>query len=444
MDVVVEGQAYFQGRLIKCCIGIDEGKISEVKKIIKGDKNFDYGDKLILPGAIDSHVHFRDPGFTHKEDFSTGSIAAAFGGVTCVLDMPNTNPQTTNADALREKIRIASSKSFVDFGMFAGITEKCDIESLSKHATAFKIYLASTTGDMYIEDNESLKNLFSKIENTGKTVAVHCEDNSLMNMKIQATTLLDHLKSRPNESERSGILRAISMAGRARLHLCHVSTKEGVELIRSFKSDDLNCREILNKNMPSAISNPILTSEVTPHHLFLNTDSDVGAFGKVNPPLRTPEDQDALWQALKEGLIDTIASDHAPHTLEEKENFQKALSGMPGVETMLPLMLYRVKHDRFDMHRLIDAICTKPSIIYGLNKGAIEPGMDGDLIVVDMREEREIKGEELHSKCGWTAFEGLDGVFPRSTFVRGEQVIRDWSIEGDVGFGDYVNTKKKS
>ncbi len=438
MDVVVEGRAYLKSGLTKCCIGIDDGKISAIKKMIKGDRHFDYGDKLILPGAIDSHVHFRDPGLTHKEDFVTGSLAAAFGGICCVIDMPNTVPQTTTLTALKNKITIAERKSFVDFGLFAGVNEKSDIDALSKYATAFKIYLASTTGDMNIHENDLLPSIFKKIEKTGKTVSVHCEDDALIDRSIKPSSLHDHLRSRPDESEVSGIKKAISTAGNAKSHLCHVSSKEGVELIKQYKSPVRKGDEPTESSLDTAVSKRPITSEVTPHHLFLNSDSELGAYGKVNPPLRGPNDQNALWTALREGTIDTIASDHAPHTVEEKENFEKAPAGLPGVETMVPLMLSQVKHGKFDLHRLIHAVCVKPGCLFGFNKGILEAGRDGDLMVVDMREEKIIKGKELHSKCGWTPFEGFEGVFPRSTFVRGEVVIKDWSVEGDKGFGKYV------
>lgn len=438
MDVVVEGQAYLKSGLIKCCIGIDDGKISAIKKIIKGDRHFDYGDKLILPGAIDSHVHFRDPGLTHKEDFETGSLAAAFGGVCCVIDMPNTIPQTITLETLKDKIAIATRKSFVDFGLFAGVNERSDIDVLSEHATALKIYLASTTGDMNIPEYDSLPSIFKKIEKTGKTVSVHCEDDALIDGNIKPSSLNDHLRSRPKQSEVSGIKRAISTAGNAKLHLCHISSKESVDLIKRLKSPVKKREEPTESGHKATVSKPLFTSEVTPHHLFLNSDSELGAYGKVNPPLRGLNDQNALWTALREGMIDTMASDHAPHTVEEKESFQRAPSGLPGVETMVPLMLSQVKHGKFDLHRLISAVSVKPAHLFGLNKGILEEGQDGDLIVVDMREERMIKGKELHSKCGWTPFEGFDGVFPRSTFVRGDAVIKDWSVEGESGFGQYA------
>lgn len=416
MEVVVEGNAFVNGDIVKCCIGIEEGKIKAIKKILKGDKHFDFGEKLILPGGIDAHVHFRDPGMTHKEDFKSGTKSAAYGGVTCALDMPNTIPPTTNIEALQDKMRIASSKAFVDFGLFAGVSQNSDIKALSESAIGFKIYLATTTGEMLIKDYVVLPDLFERIGKTDKPVSIHCEDEALINKASKPDSLKAHLKSRPNDCEASGIEKVIADLNDAKIHICHVSTKEGARLI-----EDAN-----------------VTSEVTPHHLLLNYNSNLGAFGKVNPPLREQEDQEALWTALNQGKIDIIASDHAPHTLEEKEKFEDAQSGIPGVETMLPLMLSLLKHGKFGLERLVNAISERPGEIFNLDKGKLGPGYDADIIVVDMWKETEIKGKHLHSRAGWTPFEGFSAVFPKFTFVRGEVVIEDWELTGEKGYGRMV------
>jgi dihydroorotase len=416
MEVVIEGNAFISGELIKCCIGIENGKISSIKKILKGTTHYDFGDKLILPSGIDAHVHVRDPGFTYKEDFTTGSACAAYGGISCILDMPNTKPPAITKEVLQDKRRIAESKSHIDFGLLAGVSESADIKELSKFSTAFKIYLASTTGEMQIKDYNVLNRILTEIKDTEKTTCIHCEDDTKLNKSLKPRSLKEHLAARPNIAEAS----AIEMVGKnhneAKVHICHVSTKEGADLVSKYP----------------------FTSEVTPHHLFLNSDSKIGPKGKVNPPLREVEDQDALWNALRKGTIDILASDHAPHTLEEKENFEKAPSGMPGVETMFPIMLSRVKHNKFELNRLVNAQCERPAEIFGINKGRLEPGYDADIIMVDMRAENKIKGENLHSKCDWTAFEGFSAVFPKYTFLRGEIVIEDWELTGDLGLGCMV------
>ncbi len=416
MEVVIEGNAYLKGDIVKCCIGVEEGRISAIKKILKGDSHYDFGEKLILPAGIDAHVHLREPGMTYKEDFATGTVSAAYGGISCVLDMPNTVPPVTNTTALQEKARIAKIKAVVDVGLYAGVSLNCDIETLSRSAVAFKVYLASTTGEMAIDDYGALPGIFEQISRTNKVVCVHCEDKALINTNLKPKSLKTHQKSRPNQCEASGIEKAIKCHDNAQVHICHVSTQEGVKLVK----------------------NPEVTSEVTPHHLFLDYTSKLGAMGKVNPPLREQKDQDALWNALNQGTIDILASDHAPHTLSEKEVFEDAPSGMPGVETMLPLMLSRVKHGKFELARLMGAISEKPGEIFGINKGRIEVGYDADLLMIDAMKETEIKAKHLHSKCGWTPYEGFPAVFPKFTFVRGEVVIEDWELVGGRGFGRVV------
>jgi dihydroorotase len=416
MELVIEGNAYIDENLTKCCIGVEEGKIKAIKKILKGDKHRDFGEKLILPGGIDSHVHFRDPGMTHKEDFGSGTESAAYGGITCVLDMPNTIPPVTSQEVFFEKARIADIKAFVDYGLFAGVSEKSDIRNLSKSAIGFKIYLASTTGEMLIDDYDSLDSIIGVIGKTEKPVAVHCEDEYLIDKITTPVTLRGHLKSRPNESEKSAIEKVIKLRDKAKIHVCHVSTSEGAKLIENAQ----------------------VTSEVTPHHLFLNSSSKLGPLAKVNPPLRKWEDQEALWKVLNQGTIDILASDHAPHTLEEKEHFENAPSGIPGVETMLPLLLSFIKHGKFELGRFVNAVSERPGEIFGINKGKLREGYDADFIVIDMRKEIEIKAKNLHSKAGWTPYNGFSAVFPRFTFVRGEMVIEDWELVGERGFGRMV------
>jgi dihydroorotase len=297
------------------------------------------------------------------------------------------------------------------------VNPNCDIEAFAKSAIAYKIYLAITTGEMLIDDYEKLDGIFKRIGNTKKPVCIHCEDEKLINKTRKPKSLKEHLKNRPNKSEESGIKKVIEKKNDAKAHICHVTTSEGVNLLENTE----------------------ITSEVTPHHLFLTSNSKIGSLGKVNPPLRLPIDQDTLWNALNQGAIDIIASDHAPHTLDDKENFENSPSGIPGVETMLPLMLSLVKHNKFQLTRLVNAVSERPCQIFDLNKGKLETGYDGDIIVVDMRKETEISAKDLHSKAGWTPFEGFSAIFPRFTFVRGEVVIEDWELTGDMGFGKIVS-----
>lgn len=415
MEVVVEGNCFVSGRIERCCIGIEKGKIVAVAKALEGDRKFDFGPKLIIPGAIDCHVHFRDPGLTQKEGFSSGSLAAVHGGVTCVFDMPNTKPATTTVEAVDEKIGIASAKSMVDFGLFAGILPGINVQALAPKCIGFKLYMAGTTGGLLVPSPESVRKEIAAVGAAGKVLAVHAEDESLRRKETERD-LGDHLKNRGNDCEASAIRKIRAAASACRLHICHVSARE---------------------SLPLLVKAPNLTTEVTPHHLLLDRTANLGTKGKVNPPLRRREDRQAMFQALKNGDFDIVASDHAPHTQDEKdEDFEYAPTGMPGVETMLPLMLQLVRDRHINLDNLVRMLCERPGQIFGLPKGRIAPGYDADLVVVDLMEGCEIKADRLHSKCGWTAFEGMPAIFPKAVFLRGEIIVEGGSVVGErIGRG---------
>src|SRR3989339_1084597 len=306
MELVVEGECYISGRFERACIGIDGGRISAIARNLEGDRRIDFGSRKILPAAIDSHVHFREPGMTHKEDFGTGSLAALHGGVSCVLDMPNTVPPTTTMSALDEKTEAAASKSLVDFGLFAAVRPGVDIAGLAPRVAGFKLYMAGTTRDLLVPSLASVEREIAEVARSRKVLAVHAEDESLRRKDL-ASNLSDHLRNRGNDCEASAI-RKVARAGEAcRLHICHVSSKDSLSL---------------------ALGQPNMTAEVTPHHVLLDRDRPLGTYGKVNPPLRTRADRQALFLAFKQGRFDTMASDHAPHTIDEKkEDFDFAPSG---------------------------------------------------------------------------------------------------------------------
>jgi len=425
MNLVIEGKSYVNGSFQNCCIGIEDGKIIDVKKILKGDKHLNFGNNLILPAGSDIHVHFREPGMTHKEDFSSGSASAAFGGISCVFDMPNTIPQTTSIKELNEKISLASKKSFVDFGVYAGATNNNieDLEVLATKCSGFKIYLGSSTNTLKF-NKKNLKDALQKISKTNKPVLFHAEDEELLlNNKRVENNLFDHLKFRPSICEFTSIKDIFKEAQKINLkvHICHISSIEGLELL---------------KKRPKNI-----TCGVTPHHALLNAEKNnfLKTFFKVNPPIRSELDKEALFNALKNGKVDVIESDHAPHTIEEKEVvFDDAPSGMPGVETMLPLFLFLAKKDVISFSKIISTICEKPAEILNVSKGKIQIGKDADLIVVDIKEETRIKSEGLHSKCKWSAFEDWKAIFPKCVFIRGESVIEDNEISVSKGFGRFV------
>ena len=425
MSLSVEGKIYSNGSFEKCCIKVEDGKIKEVKKIIKCDEHIYFRNKLILPAGVDLHVHFRDPGMTHKEDFYHGSIAAAYGGIGCVFDMPNTIPQTTNIQSLEDKINEAGKKSVVDFGIYAGINnENLDkIESIGKKCNGFKIFLGNSTVSMLF-DNKKLREAFDLIRLTEKPAFIHAEDEEcLIKHKSIEKNLSDHMSFRPSICEEIAIKNILhaSFGINSNIHICHLSSCEGLELLKNRARN--------------------ITCGVTPHHSLLSVDKNLvtSSFYKVNPPIRTSFDKESLFNAVKNGVVDILESDHAPHTQEEKGlEFDEAPSGLPGVETMYPLFLYLVKKEALSLQRLVNMISTKPSDIVGIAKGRIQKGYDADFIVVDMKDDCRIKAENLHYKCGWTPFEDWPAVFPKDVFIRGKHVIQDSELIADKGSGSKV------
>lgn len=417
MELVVEGECYISGRFERACIGIDGGRIVALAKNLEGDTRLDFGSRKILPAAIDSHVHFREPGMTHKEDFATGSLAALHGGVSCVLDMPNTVPPTATVSALDDKAKAAASKSLVDFGLFAAVRPGVDIASVAQRAIGFKLYMAGTTGDLLVPSLSSVEKQLAEVARSGKVLAVHAEDEALRR-KEPAKGLDDHLRNRSGDCEASAIRKITKARGSCRLHICHVSSKDSLPLVRG---------------------QPGVTCEVTPHHILLDRDRQLGTLGKVNPPLRTRADRQALFLAFKQGMFDTMASDHAPHTIDEKkEDFDFAPSGMPGVETMFPVMLQHVKDKHLALPTVVKALCERPGDLFGIKKGRIDIGYDADLAVLDFADVRNVKAENMYSKCGWTAYEGMPAVFPRAVIVRGVLVMRDGEQTGEFRGRDVV------
>lgn len=473
LDLVVEGNAYLDGKINKCCIGIENGKIIEIKKILKGDQHLDFGDKLILPAGSDIHVHFRDPGFPNKEDFGTGTMAAAFGGISFVMDMPNTKPPVISKDTVLDKVKIAKKKAYTDFGIYSSISPKAtldEIKSIASECTAFKIYLASTTGKLLFSDLGSLSTVLYQINESGRIPVVHAESEAIIRKhklsgenKKKLKSLHDHLLSRPNSAEVEAISNLLDIAHqweiskdnsgtdpipkpKMHIHLCHITCAETVGLLTNyykthFTKNEHNHEKTTNKSItPNLDSKTRITCEVTPHHLLLNEKNQLGSYGKVNPPLRRAEDQAALWSALADGTIQILVSDHAPHTIDEKnQEFDFAPAGIPGVETLMPLMLSNHKHHNIRLDRLVEACSLNPATLFSLPKGRLAPGLDGDLIVVDFYNEERIKVKNLHSKCDWSPFDNMDAIFPILTIVRGNIIVKDGNLESDPGIGKFYN-----
>ncbi|MCK4757900.1 MAG: dihydroorotase [Thermoplasmata archaeon] len=399
-EVVVKGKILFGEEIQTVCIGMDEGKITVMGKHLEGDKTLDFSKYLILPGGVDIHTHMRDPGFTYKEDFDTGTEAAAFGGTTTILDMPNTSPPTETPESLKDKLDIVGPKANVDYGLYAALTPHSDIPALKELAIGFKLFMAETTSAPSSDWKKVLSKLMSP-ELAGEVVSVHAEDLSKFE-KVNVPSLSGHDKARNVKAELSAVKEILEVETAARLHIAHVTTPLALEIAEEH------------------------SLEATPHHLFLNSSSDLGAFGKVNPPLRRLDYQGSLFSTFIQGRINIIASDHAPHTRDEKSaGFMEAPSGVPGVETRIPLMLGLIKSEQASLGLIQETCCHLPARLFGLRKGRIDVGYDADLAVYDIKQITKINGHDLHSKCGWTPFENFNAIFPSHVMLAGNMIINE-------------------
>lgn len=370
-------------------IAVEGGKIVAMEKNISepAKRTIDCSNKHILPGMIDAHVHCREPGAILKENFESASHAAAAGGVTTIIDMPNTSPPTITYEALEEKRELAKRGCMVDYGFHFGVTDdNLDEVKRAENVIGFKCYLGKTTGNILIRDLKNLEKTFA----TRKGIFVIHLGNDI-------ETVLTLAKKHS-----------------ARVHITHISTAKELEILKSARSD-------------------LVTADVTPHHLFLNEHEveKQGSFVKVAPLLGRREDQEALWQGIDEGLILMIASDHAPHLKYEKElPFAEAPAGVPGLETTLPLLLNMVSEKRLTIEKVIELIAENPAKIFGMqHTGKLEIGYDANIAVVDLNLEKEVRNENLFTKCGWSPFHGwkLKG-WPIITVVNGKVVFENGRI----------------
>lgn len=378
-DILIEKEKIVK---IYSCSEVEELDIDE---IIDVDRNW------VLPGVMDVHTHMRDPGLSHKEDFETGSKACAKGGVTTFIDMPNTVPNTTTKEILDTKESNSKNRSYVDYGFHFGGSRLDNSEEIRKvrdRVASTKIFLNMSTGDMLVEEEKVLENLFKE----SKIISVHAEED-----------MVD---------------RAIDLARKFKkpLYLCHLSKKSEVEKLRAAKKEGLK-----------------IYGEVAPHHLFLDS-SMANSLLIMKPELKGKEDNEALWLGLKDGTIDTIGTDHAPHTLEEKSS--KTTYGIPGVENSLELMLKEL-NKKIDMKTLQRVMSENPAKIFGIiGKGKIEVGYDADLVVVDLNNKETIKNENVVSKCGWTPYSGIvGGGKVLLTMVRGHIVYDGENFIEKIGEG---------
>jgi dihydroorotase len=410
-------------------IGVDEGRIAVIAKdstLPQADKVIDAEGNYLLPGVIDTHVHFRDPGTTsYKEDWTTGSNAAAAGGVTTVFDMPGSADHAAlvkNATVLNEKIAVATKKSIVDFGVY-GLVQEGNLAELVPMAKAgaigYKTMLGVSASKTPVINDGTFMASLEIIAGTGLRSALHCEDQDLLGyyaekLKGRNDPLL-HAEARPNVCEAEAVSRAIvfSRATGAKVHVVHASAKETVELVRDAKAKGIQ-----------------ISMETCPHYLVLTNDDakHIGSVLKMNPPVRSKEDADSLWEGIKDGTVDNIATDHSPHAPNEKikENFWEVTPGFCGVETQVPLMLTQVNEGRLPITRYVQLSSEAPAKLFGIypRKGALQVGSDGDLTIVDMKKESQIKSEKLHSKTKMTPFDGMKVKgMPIYTIVRGNVVM---------------------
>jgi dihydroorotase, multifunctional complex type len=409
-DLVLEGKAFVNGDITSVEIGITDGKISAIgKSILGGDKRIDLGNsRMILPGFIDPHVHFRDPGMTQKEDFSSGTLSAIHGGVTCILDMPNTKPPVTDVNSVMEKKSTIKGKAYTDYGLFAAVTRGCNASMLAPLVPGFKLFMGSTTGQILLNDDEEIEAVMQSIRMTGKRTSVHAEDDSLI-LKDTERSCRDHLRNRPAEAEYNAIRRLARFKG-MKLNICHNTTAEGVRM-----ASDLG-----------------FTTEVTLHHLFIDPDKNPGAEYKVNPPLREAKTRELLMKAFLDGKITMFGTDHAPHTISEKaQDFDTAPSGIPGVETTMPIVMNMVRKGIIPLTQAVRMAAEAPAQAFGMNKGRIAVGADADLSVFDLRKVSEIDVKRLHSKAGYSPYSGWEAIFPDMVTVRGDMQIKDGEFCGD-------------
>lgn len=382
----------------------------------------------VLPGVIDTQVHFREPGLDHKEDLETGSRAAVMGGVTAVFEMPNTKPTTTSAETLADKVARATKRMHCDFAFWVGGTRDNarDIPELERlpGAAGIKVFMGSSTGDLLVEDDEGVAAVLSQ---TRRRAAFHSEDEFRLRDRLGERIESDprsHPVWRDEEAALACTKRLVAIARRtgARIHILHLSTAEEVDYLIAHKD--------------------VASIEVTPHHLTLTDEAyeRLGTLVQMNPPVRAARHKDRLWWGLDQGLIDVLGSDHAPHLLEEKvKPYPASPSGMTGVQTLVPIMLDHVNAGRLSLERFVDLASAGPARMFGVaRKGRIALGYDADFTVVDMKKRQTIANDWIASKCGWTPYDGVAVTgWPTGTIVRGHRVMWDGELT-QAGNGEPV------
>lgn len=407
-------------------VGIRAGRIAALGSLARADAAaaVDARGLHILPGVVDTQVHFREPGLEHKEDIASGTAGAALGGVTAVFEMPNTRPATTGAAELADKCRRAEGRAWVDVAFWLGATpgnaeHLAELERLPGCA-GVKIFMGSSTGDLLVAEDADVARV---LRNGARRVAVHAEDET--RLKQRHTIVAGgaapsmHPEWRDAETAIAATRRVLALAeaSRRRVHVLHVTTAEEMALLAAHRD--------------------LASVEVTPQHLTLEAPGcyeELETFAQMNPPIRDARHREALWRALADGIVDCIGSDHAPHTREEKKHpYPQSPSGMPGVQTLLPVMLDHVAKGRLSLQRLIDLTSAGPARLFGLpGRGRIAVGYRADLSIVDLKARRMITHRWIASRCGWTPFDGMTVTgWPIATIVGGGLVMREDALCGE-------------
>ncbi|WP_421852179.1 dihydroorotase [Oricola sp.] len=402
-------------------VGVNDGRIVEIGSIAAKDAGevIDCTGLHILPGVIDSQVHFREPGLEHKEDLESGSRSAVLGGVTAVFEMPNTNPLTTTEERLADKIVRATGRMHCDFAFWVGGTRENaaivgELERLPG-AAGIKVFMGSSTGDLLVEDDEGVASI---LRNTRRRAAFHSEDEFRLRER-EGLRVTGDPSSHPVWRDATAALQCterlvrIARQTRARIHVLHISTTDEIAFLEQHKD--------------------VATAEATPHHLTLCADdyARLGTLIQMNPPVRESAHRDGIWRGVAQGVIDVLGSDHAPHTLEEKAKpYPASPSGMTGVQTLVPVMLDHVNAGRLTLERFVDLSSHGPNRLFGIaRKGRIATGYDADFTVVDMKRTETIRNGQVGSKTGWTPYDGKQVTgWPVGTIIRGQRAM--W--EGEI------------
>jgi dihydroorotase len=439
-SVLTNAKAYLNREIVDCSIAVENDEIFKIGKetqMPNADEKTNLRNMLVLPGLIDVHVHLRDEGKTYKEDFYTGTAAAAAGGMTTVLDMPNNDPVTMSTQTLKHRMRTAERSVLVNVGFYSEFPNNLEaVPSLvAQGAVGFKLFMAHQVGGLNIDDDEALREAFTKAGESGVPVAVHAEDKALLMSseerlkRSKRNGAAAFLKAHSDLVELKAVERLLKISAQTgvRLHFCHMSTEEGLNAVVEAKKSGRN-----------------VTCEVTPQHLLLSSADfeRVGLMLTMMPPLRGARHMEALWKGVADGWVDVLGSDHAPHALSEKsaESVWDVKVGVPGLETTLPLMLTMVRKNKISLARVVQLLSERPAEIFNLKRrGGLVQGNRADLVVVDFNRKFRVDASKFQSKAKFSPFDGWEVQGrPVKTFVNGLLVMDEQEIVAKPGSGEVI------